>query len=161
MRLRLFFLLAIVLTLAAGGVLGRLSTRLPVSWGGHPSHNWLAEQLNLSSEQRKGIDDIWNDAHEKLKTNFQQRSDLDRQREKTLQAMLTDSQRLAYETLQDDYHSRRQQLDDQRRQLLDSADKLSRDLLDDSQKAKWDALGSRHDRRGSWGGSTRPSTRAD
>ena len=161
MRLRLFFLLAIVLTLAAGGVLGRLSTRLPPDWGGRPPHNWLADQLNLSTGQRNAIDDIWNDAHDKLKANFQQRSDLDHQREKALQAILTDSQRLAYDTLQDDYRSCRQQFDDQRRQLLDSADRQSRDLLNDSQKATWDALGSRHDRHGSWGGSTRPSTRAD
>jgi len=161
MRLRLFFILAIVLTLAAGGVLGRLSTRLPPDWGGHPPHNWLVEQLNLSSEQRNAIDDLWNSAHEKLDANFQQRRELDHQREKTLQSMLTDSQRLAYEALQDEYHKHRQQLDDQRRQLLDSADQRSRDLLDDSQKAKWDALVSRHERHGSWGGSTRPSTRAD
>jgi hypothetical protein len=135
------FLSALVLVLGAGVVVGRLSVRLPelVHPPGH-SPSWLAEQLNLSTQQHQQMDAIWDDVKQKLGSTWDKRHELDRQRDQAVQDLLTPAQRAAYQKIYDDYHNQRTALEKSRDALVSEAEERSRALLSDSQKARWDEL---------------------
>jgi Spy/CpxP family protein refolding chaperone len=142
-RSRQVFLITAVLVLCAGVVVGRLTARLSVEpsppQAGHPP-SWLADQLDLSAEQRQQMDAIWAAAITQMHNSGREQHDLDRQRDDAIRALLSSDQEMMYDEINDTYRSERQQLEKERDALIKSAEERSRALLTDAQKAKWDTL---------------------
>ncbi|MBV8780581.1 MAG: periplasmic heavy metal sensor [Phycisphaerae bacterium] len=152
-RSKRVFLMAIVLVLCAGVVVGRLSARLAPLRMQQPQHehqpSWLSDQLNLSAEQRQQMDAIWADTKTQLDKSWDKRRELDRDRDEAIDNLLTPSQLAEYKEIYDEYHAKRQQADKQRDDLIKSAEDRSRALLSDAQKMKWDTLNKQmHDHHG-------------
>jgi Spy/CpxP family protein refolding chaperone len=140
-RRQIAFLTTMVLVLCAGVVVGRLTTRIPVpapEQGPRPS--WIAQQLDLSTDQRQQMDAIWADTRQKMDQSSEKRHDLDKQRDAEVQALLSDQQRAAFEKIMTAYHSQRAEMDKQRESLIHDAETRSRALLDPTQQKKWDEL---------------------
>ena len=140
-RRQIAFLTTMVLVLCAGVVVGRLTTRVPiVAPTQGPGPSWIAQQLDLSTDQRQQMDAIWADTRQKMDQASEKRHETDKQRDAQVQALLSDQQRAAYEKIMSDYHSRRTEMDKQRESLIHDAETRSRALLDPAQQTKWDEL---------------------
>ena len=130
-----------VLVMSAGVVVGRLWTRLPAVSAGHDhSPSWLADQMNLSTEQRQQMDAIWSDTKQEIHATFDRQHELDRQRDAAVLALLTPQQKTAYDKIKADHTAGRAELDKQRESLVHEANDRSKALLSDDQKSRWDAL---------------------
>ena len=141
-RSKRVFLMAIVLVLCAGLVVGRLSARLvppPMPPHDH-SPSWLQDQLGLTSEQKQQMDSIWADTKSQIGKTWDGRHELDKQRDDAVHNLLTTEQQAAFTKIYDDYHAKRQSLEKQRDDLIKTAEDRSRSLLSDPQKTQWDTL---------------------
>jgi hypothetical protein len=164
-RSRQVVLVMAVLVLCAGVVVGRLSARLaseerPLPPGHSPS--WLADQLDLSTDQRQQMDAIWANVHQQIGNNGEKRHDLERERDDAIRALLSDQQEAAYQAIYEEYHEKRLEMDKTRDALIKSAEDKSRALLNDSQKARWDVLSKEmpgHHGPGPGGGGFGPTSR--
>ncbi len=140
----------VILVLAAGMVIGRISTRLPATTQpADKQHGWFDEQLNLSTDQRKQMDAIWGDVFKNMGKTFEGRATIDKEREQAIQDMLSDDQKKAYAAIQDGYRAKRGEMDKQREKLFADANAKSRAILTEEQQKRWDVLSK--ERRG-WGG---------
>jgi hypothetical protein len=145
-RTRVILLIPFVLVLCAGVVVGRLWNRLPIETkppGGSPS--WLADQLDLRPEQRQQMDAIWDETRPKIEKSFERRQSLDRERDQTIQELLTPAEWTAYDKIIEDFRAKRAALDKDRHQLVLDANEKSVALLDGAQKQKWEALRNAHE----------------
>jgi hypothetical protein len=142
-RSRQVFLIAAVLVLCAGVVVGRLSARLavepPPPPAGH-SPSWLQDQLALSGDQRQQMDAIWAEVKQEMGTDRDRRREFDRERDEAIQNLLSDQQKLIYQEIYNEYHTKRQQMENTRDALIKNAEERSRAMLSDSQKVRWDQL---------------------
>ena len=140
-RSKTILIATFVLVMSAGVVVGRLWTRLPaVSVGHDRSPSWLADQMNLSTEQRQQMDAIWSDTKQKIHATFDHQHELDHQRDAAVVALLTPQQKAAYDKIQADHTAGRAELDKQRDALVHDANDRSKALLSDEQKTRWDTL---------------------
>jgi membrane-associated HD superfamily phosphohydrolase len=168
-RSKFILVLTIVLVFAAGVVMGQLWARLPVSKATTPppptdgKPPWVSE-LALTAEQQKEMDAIWAETRQKIGQTFDQRRNIDKQRDEAIQSLLTEQQKIAFENIQSEHSTQRAELDKERAQIVKQAEERSRALLNDEQKKRWDAMprGPRGPRGGpprSPGSATHPSTR--
>jgi hypothetical protein len=164
---RLILFVTFVLVLLAGIVLGRLWGRLPerrAPSGAPPS--WLADQLDLSQDQRQKMDAIWADTRKELGETMKGRRDLDKQREEAIVALLTPAQKTDYDRINQDFRRKREDLDQKRQAMIHEAETRSRALLNAEQAKAWDSVNQRwrerHQRGGRHGppkGTTLPASR--
>ena len=131
--------MAFVLALAAGAALGMLGSRsLPRHGGGE---SWLTNELQLSPEQQKKMNDIWTDL---LKTKGHEFGDqmhaLQQQREAAIAKLLSDSQKADYQRINDEFAQRGRELWKQAEQQFNAAADRTRLILTDTQRPKYDAL---------------------
>ncbi|MGD1278164.1 MAG: hypothetical protein ABR964_13205 [Tepidisphaeraceae bacterium] len=160
MRKQIIFIVTAVLVLVAGLAIGWVTA--PYSPGFiFPRHHrsWVADQLNLTTQQHQQMDAIWVPMQQKWAEMSDRRRSLSHERDEAIVHLLNDQQRAAYDKILDDYHAKRDALDKDRQALMHDAVQRSRALLDDSQKAKWDELTKDiHEHRGPWGPATVRST---
>jgi hypothetical protein len=144
MRHKIILLSTVVLVLVAGVLAGRLSAQLPlpvaVTSSGSGPRSWLTDSLGLNADQHQKMDAIWADAKRQLAGASESRHQLARDRDAAVEAILTDSQRSAYDKIQQDYHGQMDALGKQRQAVVDKANAASRALLDESQQQKWDLM---------------------
>lgn len=155
-RSKIVFLLTVLLMLGAGVVLGRISARMPGPPGEGRPPSWLADQLDLTTDQRKQMDAIWAETKQKIGKTFEKRRAIDKQRDQAIMALLTPEQKRAYEGILDSARAQRATLDKEREAAVREANERSRALLDDRQKQRWETLTQQmreHDRHG-WRGPT-------
>lgn len=158
----ILILVMAALVLSAGVVVGWVWTPLQKTDAqANVSNNrprpWF-EQLGLSPDQKKQMDQIWNDTRQQRQKLFEQRRDLEHQRDAQIQALLSSDQRTAYEKIIDDIRKQRESIEKQADALTNDASQRSRALLDDSQKKTWDILSQEMHRRHGPMGSTQRST---
>jgi Spy/CpxP family protein refolding chaperone len=160
------FLVACGLMLAAGLVVGRvtaLKAGPPRPTTGPAA--WFDEQLNLTPDQRKQMDNIWGETWQKRERLWERQRSIDGDREKAIKDLLTDEQKAKYDELQQQFRAKRGEFEKEFGKIRAEADEKSRALLDDTQKKRWDELKAERERmrgrhgRGPRGGpSSRPST---
>jgi hypothetical protein len=162
-RKTVLILVMAVLVLSAGMVLGWVWTPLQkvdantAVPGGGP-RPWF-DQLGLSPDQKKEMDQIWSDVRSQRQKLFETRREMDHDRDAQIMALLDDSQQAAYKKINDDFRAKREDLEKQQDALITDASQRSRALLDDSQKKRWDILSAdMHRRHGPMGLSTQRST---
>ncbi len=140
-RSRIVLFLAAVLILGAGFVLGRISARMhdgPPRDEGRPS--WLADQLDLSRDQRAKMDAIWAETKQKIGKTFDERRAIGEERDKAIESLLDDKQRATYADILKKADERRAALGKERDAIVEKANEQSRELLDARQKERWEAL---------------------
>ncbi len=148
---KVIFLAALVLVMSAGVVVGRLWSQLPGRPHGPGNPSWLADQLNLTPEQRQQMDAVWADTKQKIDKTVERRRLLDRERDQAIEDLLGPEQWAAYGKLIDEFRAHRADLDKERAAILHQANESSQALLTDDQKQKWDSLRqSRPHDRGHW-----------
>jgi Spy/CpxP family protein refolding chaperone len=160
-RSKIILVLTVLLMLGAGFVLGQISARMQ---GGPPPGDrppsWLADQLDLTADQRKQMDAIWGETKQKIGKTFEARRAIDKERDQAIVALLDDKQRGAYEQILDKAKQRRTALDQEREAAMRDANERSRALLNDRQKERWETLTQQmraHDRHGRRGPDNRRS----
>lgn len=159
-RSRIVLFLAVVLMLGAGFVLGRISVRMhdgPPRDDGRPS--WLADQLDLTRDQRGKMDAIWAAAKQQIGKTFDERRAVGEERDKAIESLLDDKQRAAYADILKNADDRRAAIGKEREAIVQEANERSRELLDARQKERWEAMTRQarsRDHRGWRGPSSRP-----
>lgn len=145
-RARILLVLAFVLTLAAGVVVGAGLVRRALAGGdlpkpagpdplksGRPDQRpWLHEQLDLTPDQRAKVDAIWRETnHDKIRQLSEQRRSLYRERDDVIASLYTAEQKAERERLYREYRARETELDRERDAAVDA-------LYTAEQKAKRD-----------------------
>jgi hypothetical protein len=169
---RLILFATFVLVLLAGIVLGRLWGRLPERrLAPDSSPSWLADQLNLTQEQRQKMDAIWAEARKELGDGMKARRDLEKQQADAIVALLTPAQKSDYDQIVQNFRDKREKLDRKRELMIHDAEVRSRALLNDRQAKTWDEVnqrwrqrhqhGGRHGSQGTTRPSSQPATQQD
>lgn len=156
-RTRILLVLAFVLTLAAGVVVGAALARQAYAGGvgdasrpvppdkvphpgrPDPQRNWIADQLNLTPDQRARVDAIWRETdHDKIRALSEQRRALFRERDEAVAKLYTPVQKAERDRLHREYRAREEQLDRERNEAV-------RGLYTPDQKAQREQLEKEYD----------------
>ena len=151
-----------VLALCAGVVAGIVYARLPSSAvktdntppppmlpPDGPGEKSLADELQLSPEQRVQMRDIWEGVRDKVHQAFDEAQDLQRQRDERIVALLTtDEQKARFQKLSQEFADRYDQLAKDRDQAFNSAVDKTKKLLNEEQRKKYDQILKTHVRPG-------------
>jgi hypothetical protein len=149
METRLMMLAAFVLTLAAGAVGGMLIYRLmPVGSstnatalsGSKEAKSPLAEALQLSPDQSKKMQQIWEGVRETAGDCLLQAQALQHDREQAMVALLTNEQRVRYDKLNADFNAKIEALKARREKTFQQAVDQTRTILTEPQRAKYEKL---------------------
>jgi hypothetical protein len=145
-RSRFSFILAFLLAMSAGVVLGALWEKLPAA-PGNPQPNpeprgpdWLSSQLHLRPDQKSQVDAIWAEMHKQMGESFGHRRALEKERDDACKSLLSDDQRSAWDKIRADYRSRIDATNPDREKLLRDAQAKTRALLDEDQQKRWDEM---------------------
>ena len=134
---------AFLLTLAAGAAVGMLayrflpSTRAPTTVD---TRSPLASELDLTPEQARQMQKIWESVQETAGASLLQGKALEMDREKAYEAILTPAQKSEYDKIKLDYNARIEQLKTQRDAVFQRALEQTRVLLTEPQRQKYEKL---------------------
>jgi hypothetical protein len=160
LRTKVVLLSTVMLTLAAGVTVGRLSAPPIVSTEAHPEQHhsknppWVAD-LGLNSDQQQKMDAIWQDTRKKIDVAMEGRKSLDTERQQAVRNLFTPDQQTAYDKIIADSRSKQAAFDKERQVLLDEGNAQTRALLDENQQKKWDVEIKEH--QSHWHGNRGPS----
>ncbi|MDP9174646.1 MAG: hypothetical protein M3O30_12385 [Planctomycetota bacterium] len=104
-RTVLILISAFLLTLAAGGVVGRIAMSPPKAPAVGPDGGWLAQQLQLSDDQRSRVQSIWDHTHSEMDQHMQQLRAIDQDFQQNLLNLLDSDQKTRYLALRDKANS--------------------------------------------------------
>ena len=137
-KTKVLLVLAFVVTLAAGVAAGLLASRLAHRPRG-PS--WLADELNLTSQQREQMHTIWSDVmRTQGRSQWEQRKALAQERDDAIAALMTDNLRPQYEKILEEYSRKVDELGQERTRAFEQAVEQTRKILTPEQAEKYDAL---------------------
>lgn len=136
-RVQALMLAAFVLTLGAGIVAGLLGSRLP-SAGGEPAH--LAEELQLSPEQRVRMRQIWEGVRDTGHNCLEEARSLQSRRDKAIQSLLNEEQKKAYAKIEADYSASCAGLIARREAAFRQAVQKTKEILTPAQRVKYDTI---------------------
>src|SRR5881392_1964228 len=102
-RVKTIITFAFVLALFAGVAVGMLSARLPQS---HEPRSWMADELNLSPEQRDQMRTIWQDVSKNRQSDWEKRQQLDKERRDAVLSLLSEEQKAKYDQINQIYSTR-------------------------------------------------------
>jgi Spy/CpxP family protein refolding chaperone len=137
------------LALCAGVVAGMVAARLPATGSaakpgasapGDASPAGLAEQLDLSTDQREQMRHIWEGVRDDVRQSFESAEALQRQRDEAVATMLTDAQKEKFAKIAREYSDRFDALRRRRDDRFANAVERTRNLLNDQQRRKYDEL---------------------
>jgi Spy/CpxP family protein refolding chaperone len=153
-----------VLALCAGVVAGIVYARLPSAGSAvkpdntppppmlppdGPGEKSLADELQLTAEQRVQMRDIWEGVRDKVHQAFDEAQDLQRQRDERIVALLsTDEQKAKFQKLSQEFADRYDQLAKDRDEAFNSAVEKTKKLLTDEQRKKYEQILKTHVRPG-------------
>ena len=143
-KAKLILIIAFVVTLAAGVVVGftirSLSHRPPMPFvgGGPLPHNHLPD-LKLSAEQKAKMDEIWNAVmRDSGKLHSEQRQAFQKQREEAVRAILTEEQKVKYDKILKDYASKMAELGKAREKAFQETVEKTKLILNAEQRKKYE-----------------------
>jgi hypothetical protein len=143
-RRKVVFLTTVLLVLGAGVTVGRLSAHLSETplqtQSPHRRTDWVAAELNLSTQQHQQMDAIWADVSKNRTKIFDQRRALTDERDQGITKMLTEAQRIGYDKVLKDYRAKLDDLNKESDKAIADANLRSQELLDKDQKKIWDNI---------------------
>jgi hypothetical protein len=146
-RTKLILAFTVVLVMAAGLTVGRLSVTpvipLAVTPTTHPSHEHRPPfagvgGLNLTVIQQAEIDHIWQNTRSTLEPLMEEERAIEPDRDAAIRKLFTPDQLAAYNKIIQDFKDKRSDLDKERKTALDDANAKTRALLDEGQQKIWD-----------------------
>jgi hypothetical protein len=136
-KLKAFLIVSFILTLAAGVALGLLLANLPIDHRG-PSRLEAELKLNLTDTQRKQMDAIWEEVvGAKMRQWGEQRDAKRQEREKALNALLTDDLRPKYDAVFTEFSKKETE---QRDALRQEREKAIAAVFAGDQRVKYEAI---------------------
>ena len=147
---KILVLAAFVLTLAAGAVVGILTSRLTKAGVGasgvQQSRSPLAAALDLTPEQSAQMQKIWEQVRDTASDCVRKAQALQMERERSFEALLNDQQKAQYDQIKTGYNACIEALDAQRTASFQSALQQTQRVLTESQRLKYEKI--LHDRTG-------------
>lgn len=138
-RTKLIVVVCFCLALVAGGLVGyALGRRDPR----HRSReSWIADELDLSVDQREKMKRIWSDVHQQMRTlGRSRRSEIRATRDQAIRNLLNEDQKADYDTIMADYDRAMKEMETRRRAVFDSAVEKTRAILTPEQREKYETL---------------------
>jgi len=148
-KTKILLVLVFLVTFAAGAVAGRLSAQ-----SGHrpPGRSFLAAELNLTSEQREQMHNIWSEVMgEGGRRQWEQRRLLGQERDQAIAALMTPEQKPQYDKILQDYARKVEELSQERKKAFDQAVERTKQILTPEQAAKYEELLKKSPERGPGG----------
>ena len=143
-RAKIVLTLLFLLTLGAGLVAGLLIARWPAVAGSTDApatsagpRTPLGAELGLTSEQTAQMHMIWEGVRDKVDACYVRAQELQRRRDATLMALLTDPQRAQFAVAQEEYSTELARLKADRDALFQDAVKRTERVLDEPQRARY------------------------
>jgi len=143
-RTKLLMLVTFIVALSAGVggglVLSRhlsMTTLQPVS---APDHSSLAEDLQLSAEQREQMRRIWEGAQERGKSYYDEVQKLQKGRDDDMVGLLNVEQKARFEKIAHDYADRFSDLINRREAMFDDAVNQTRKILNPTQRERYEQI---------------------
>jgi Spy/CpxP family protein refolding chaperone len=138
-RTKIALLISFGLVFAAGAVVGHLAWR----WR-RPTHrrrSWLSEELDLTSEQREQMREIWSDAMSGLGPELgQRRRELAEERERAVEELLSPEQMQQYQRIQQEHERALHSLAEQREEAFRNAAERTKQILTPQQREKYEKM---------------------
>jgi len=151
-KTRFTLVAAFVLALGGGVVLGLAAARRPVPPTTTPpsakpgEHSWLADQLDLTTDQRERMKDIWSTLVQgPAQANRDRRRQVEKERDEALVSLLTPEQRAEYDRRMAGYTAQLADLGKEREKLFKDAVEQTKLILNESQRQRYDELLKAHD----------------
>jgi Spy/CpxP family protein refolding chaperone len=163
-RIEILLVVLTVMALSAGVVAGLVAARLPAATSAAKSDNVpppippgpmeksLAEELQLTADQREQMRAIWEGVRDKVHQAFDEAQDLGRQRDQRLVAILSDEQKAQFEKISKEFAEKYNQLARERDDAFNGAVEKTKKLLNETQRKKYEEILKTHVRPGSPGG---------
>jgi Spy/CpxP family protein refolding chaperone len=139
-RTVLILISAFLLTLAAGGVVGRIAMspiKAPVVG---PDGGWLAQQLQLTDNQRSRVQSIWDHTHSEMDQNIQQRRAIDEEFQQNLLNLFDADQKARYFALRDKANAAAEGINSEMRADVDRSIEQTKAVLTPQQVEKYNQL---------------------
>lgn len=138
-RAKIVLTLLFLLTLGAGLVSGLLVARWPGPAPTRPAapQTPLGGELGLTAQQTAQMHLIWEGVRDQVDACFVRAQELQRRRDATLMALLTEPQRAKYAAAQQEYADELSRLKDERDALFQDAVKRTERILDEPQRARY------------------------
>lgn len=109
--------------------------------------SWLAQQLDLSTDQQQQLDAIWSEvARDRGREQWDMRSKLRKERDDAIAALIPEDRKAEYERIHSDYDARVEDMESQWRSRFQQAVEKTKAILTPDQREKYDAILARHDR---------------
>lgn len=106
--------------------------------------SWLAQQLELSPEQQKQMDQIWSEVGGRgRREDPSKRNELRKARDASIAALVRESDREAYDRIIADYNSRTEALEAEWKKTFQQAVEKTKEILTPAQRTKYEQLMSR------------------
>ncbi len=102
--------------------------------------SFLTTQLNLSPDQEEKIHKIWSEVMKNGPASGQHMSDLDKERDDSIRAMLSDDQKSKYDQIVQEYHAKAEAMHAETHKRIDEAERRTREILTESQRVKYDEI---------------------
>lgn len=142
-RTRWIVVVSFCLAFVAGALAGYAASRIKPA---RPERgSWIADELNLTSEQRERMKAIWSEAHEAMQhLGRDRRRQLRQQRDQAVEALLNDAQKTEYDRIQQEYDEAVAALDAERRKVFETVDRKTREMLNPEQIEKFEQMRKKH-----------------
>ncbi|MEA2736196.1 MAG: hypothetical protein QOE14_2647 [Humisphaera sp.] len=161
-RIEILLIAVATLAMSAGVVAGLLASRLPSAAGPRSAttttqpavpppasfERTLADELQLRSDQRDHMREIWEGVRGKVHATFDSAQNLQKERDEALVALLNDEQRVKFAKISKDYATRFDALTKLRDTTFEEAVKKTKEMLDPEQRSKYEEILRTHVRRG-------------
>lgn len=134
-------LLGFVLMFAAGAVIGMVKDKAVPPASPH-NHSWLADQLQLTDQQREQMKEIWQSAmpHQHGDQAMEKRRTLQKERDDAIRAMLNSDQQAKFDAIEQKYEQSIADLQKNRAKAVQDAVERTKLILNDQQRQKYDEL---------------------
>lgn len=160
---KLLVLLGFIVAFGAGWVSSG-AWRLPHPGGpgerGPKDNNrggWLAQQLELTPEQQKQLDQIWSEVGGRgRREDPSKRSELRKERDAKILSLIHPEDRAAYDKAIKDYNDKNEGIEQEWKKTFQRAVEKTREMLTQTQREKYDKMMSRQN----WDGGPRDRGRA-
>lgn len=149
---KLMVLLGFLVSFSAGVMVGVVSDHPPRKPDGKPDRDrssWLAEQLKLTQEQTKRLQEIWSElARRGGREQVDRRAQLRRQRDESIAALIPEERRKDFERVLSDFAAANEALENEWRSAYRGAVEQTKAILTPDQRERYEQLLLRQ----GWGG---------
>lgn len=149
---KLMVLLGFVVSFSAGVMVGVVSDRPPHKPGGKPDRDrtsWLVEQLKLTPEQARQMQEIWSElAKRGGREQGERRLQLRKQRDESIAALIPEERRGDYERILNDFAAANEAMENEWRSAYQAAVERTKAMLTPEQRERYEQVLSRQ----GWGG---------